>query len=262
MANRKLKQEDVVERFKNVHGEKYDYSKFVYIDKKTKSIITCKVHGDFLQTPHHHLLGCGCPLCARISQRKKITTKHFGVGVYDIDNVHELTSIVEKARSCWRAMIQRCYDKKFQKKHPTYIGCYVCDSWLTFSVFLRWFKDNYVEGFELDKDLLVKGNKVYSPDTCCFVPHEINGFLCKCDKLRKKDLFIGVKKNSDNTFSAMVRKGMKNFVYGKYATELSAFDKYKQEKESYAKEIANKYSSVISEKAYKALVNYKVDLND
>lgn len=77
-------------------------------------------------------------------------------------------------------MLTRCYNHKSLKKNPSYIGCSVCDEWLTYSNFKRWYEDpinGYREGYHLDKDILVKGNKVYSPETCCFVPHSINCLL-------------------------------------------------------------------------------------
>ena len=74
----------------------------------------------------------------------------------------------------WSNMLRRCYDKDYQDKHPTYKGCYVDDSWHNFQNFAAWFTKNQVEGFYLDKDILFEGNKVYSPETCCFVPQEIN----------------------------------------------------------------------------------------
>ena len=69
----------------------------------------------------------------------------------------------------WKGMIKRCYSAKSQEVHHTYIGCTVCDEWLNFQVFAKWFDDNYISGFHLDKDIKVKGNKVYGPNVCRFV---------------------------------------------------------------------------------------------
>jgi hypothetical protein len=77
----------------------------------------------------------------------------------------------------WRSMLERCYSPKSQLIRPTYIGCSVCDEWLIFSNFKEWFDVNYIEGFHLDKDILVEGNKIYSPFTCVFVPQYINSLL-------------------------------------------------------------------------------------
>jgi len=77
----------------------------------------------------------------------------------------------------WFNMLTRCYDIKQLARQPTYIGCTVCDEWLTFSNFKNWMARQGWEGKELDKDILVQGNKVYSPATCIFVSHSINNLL-------------------------------------------------------------------------------------
>lgn len=76
--------------------------------------------------------------------------------------------------TAWKGMLTRCYCKKTQKRQPTYIGCTVCDEWHNFQNFAKWFDVNYISGTQLDKDIKVKGNKVYSPDTCSFVSREEN----------------------------------------------------------------------------------------
>jgi len=83
----------------------------------------------------------------------------------------------ETIYSRWVNMIKRCYDSKVQEKHPTYIGCTVCDEWLCFSNYHKWFVSNYIDGFEVDKDKKVAGNKVYSPDTCLFISKTENSQL-------------------------------------------------------------------------------------
>ena len=70
-------------------------------------------------------------------------------------------------------MLNRCYSG--EKKN--YIDCYVCDQWLTFSSFKTWMEKQDWMGKQLDKDILVKNNKVYSPDTCVFVSHKTNSFI-------------------------------------------------------------------------------------
>lgn len=76
----------------------------------------------------------------------------------------------------WASMLSRCYGAKYQAKKPTYIGCTACIEWLTFSNFKKWMEKQDWRGKHLDKDLLVKGNKVYSPDTCVFVDGSTNKF--------------------------------------------------------------------------------------
>lgn len=76
----------------------------------------------------------------------------------------------------WYNMIQRCYDDKYAARFPTYTECKVCDEWLTFSNFKEWMKNQDWEGKQLDKDLIIKGNKIYSPETCAFVDMVTNLF--------------------------------------------------------------------------------------
>lgn len=79
----------------------------------------------------------------------------------------------------WVSMFTRCYDSKYQIKQPTYIGCTVHPEWHNFQNFAKWYEENYIENFHLDKDILVPGNKIYGPDTCCFVPQVINNLFIK-----------------------------------------------------------------------------------
>ena len=79
--------------------------------------------------------------------------------------------------SAWTSMLHRCYDDSFKKRSQAYIGCTVCEDWLTFSNFKAWMEQQDWQGNELDKDLLVDGNKVYSPEACIFVSQLVNSFM-------------------------------------------------------------------------------------
>lgn len=76
----------------------------------------------------------------------------------------------------WKSMIHRCYDSKIQARQPAYIGCSVCEEWLTFSNFKLWMEAQDWQGKELDKDILTAGSKIYSPETCVFVDGNLNKF--------------------------------------------------------------------------------------
>ena len=103
-----------------------------------------------------------------------------GVGVNDADYVVQPLINGKKAwcsfYRAWTGMLKRCYDAKYQTKKQTYVGCSVCTEWLTFSHFKKWMENQNWQGKQLDKDLIVKGNKVYSPDTCAFVDAVTNSF--------------------------------------------------------------------------------------
>ena len=76
----------------------------------------------------------------------------------------------------WKNMLARCYSTKYQEKQPTYVGCTVATEWLTFSNFKNWMETQEWQDKQLDKDLLIEGNKVYSPNTCVFVSRRVNMF--------------------------------------------------------------------------------------
>lgn len=118
-----------------------------------------------------------------------------GVGVY-IKGKYKSTESgrTTKAYGAWQGMLRRCYDPKWLADHPTYIGCKVCDEWLEFQVFAEWYDANFPKGgdeYDLDKDLKVIGNNVYSPDNCLFVSRDVNKFTISRTALRG-DCLIGV----------------------------------------------------------------------
>lgn len=123
-----------------------------------------------------------------------------GVGINDADYNVCVRAISEDGKkiklTCpyyciWAHMLQRCYDIKLRKLQPSYTGCFVCDEWHLFSKFKYWMEQQDWRGKQLDKDLLVVGNKIYSPETCIFVSGKVNTFLVDCHRARG-DLPIGV----------------------------------------------------------------------
>lgn len=238
---------DFITDAKLVHGDVYDYSKVEYVNSKTKVCIICPIHGEFWQVAIDHLSKCGCPICSR-NKKKKLK---YGVGINDLDESlsNHISYIV------WHSMLQRCYSEKYQNIRSTYIGCTVCEEWHLLSNFKKWFNENYIEGYHLDKDILVKGNKVYSPDTCCFVPIEINCLVVPHYKKGNKFL-IGVKERELGRYSVK----MKNKIYGTYDTKEEAFNTYKKVREAYIKDIAKKYfnEKKIDKKVFDALIKYEI----
>ena len=100
-----------------------------------------------------------------------------GVGTNDATYQVQPHGIKCPAYVTWRGMLDRCYGKSTSWRYPTYAHVTVCSEWLLFSNFLNWWLLHYVEGWELDKDLLVYGAYTYSPETCAYVPAQVNNFL-------------------------------------------------------------------------------------
>lgn len=162
----------------------------------------------------------------------------------------------------WSEMIRRCYSDIYKSKYPTYKDCTVCEQWENFQVFSSWYvkQKQYGKGFQLDKDILSVGDKVYSPDTCCLVPVGINNLLAK-NKKHRGLLPIGVSKVGTRFRSSFC--GNKNSTFlGTFDTPEEAFYAYKHAKEEYIKEVANKYKNQIDPRAYDALMRYEVNIND
>ena len=171
-----------------------------------------------------------------------------------------------KEYDLWYSMLRRCYSDNSKKKRPTYEGCEVSDKFKSYEYFYEWCHSQIgfgVEGWHLDKDLLVNGNKVYSETTCVFLPSEINMVLVKCTASRGEYL-IGVSWYSKSkTFIAQVNKNKgKPENLGYFKTELEAFNAYKVAKESFIKEQAEKWKSQIDPRAYNALMEYTVNIED
>lgn len=169
-----------------------------------------------------------------------------------------------KCYETWQNMYQRCYYHKWQEKHPSYKGCKVCKEWNNYQAFAKWHIENYYEiegqAMALDKDILNKGNKVYSPETCIFVPVSINSLFVKRDNKRGQ-CPIGVHKHG-NKFQAKLRKDNETIHLGYFNTPELAFQAYKQAKEQYIKEVAEEYKLQIPYRLYEALMNYEVEIDD
>ena len=185
---------------------------------------------------------------------------YLGVGKYKRHENKKPTIQYSK----WKQMIERCYSKGHLLRYPTYSTATVYEEWHNFQVFAEWFENNYdskvMQGWELDKDILIKNNKLYSPEKCVIIPKEINYILLKSDSIR--GLYpIGVSK-SRNKFTAHLTKNNGSFYLGTYKTAEEAFQAYKTAKEEYIKELADKWRARITEPTYKAMYNYEVEITD
>ena len=170
----------------------------------------------------------------------------YGVGVVGTKYQPTINGVNTKEYELWRGMLKRCYSDVYKKKHPTYIGCEVSDKFKSYEYFYEWCNEQIGfdnEGWHLDKDLLIKGNKVYSENTCVFLPLEINSLLLGNNKVRG-NFPIGVSwHKASNKYCASVNEFNKQKHLGLFDNEIDAFRKYKQAKE-YQIKIWLKYTKV------------------
>ena len=190
----------------------------------------------------------------------------YGIGILGTKYPISVNGVQTKEYELWTHMLERCYSDTYKKKRPTYEGCEMSDNFKSYEYFYEWCNKQIGfnnKGWHLDKDLLVKGNKVYNENVCVFLPQEINSLLVKCTASRGKHL-IGVYWNKTNkAFRAMVSKNKgKSEHLGYFKTEIEAFKAYKQAKESFIKEQAINWKSQIDDRAYEALMNYQVEITD
>ncbi len=140
----------------------------------------------------------------------------------------------------WKGMLRRCYNASYQAKRPTYAGCSVVDSWLIFSNFRAWMERQDWQGKEIDKDLLVPGNKLYGPDTCVFIDRAVNVFLTE-RKGDRSEVLVGV-------YAERRRRGFKancqdvdsgrQIYLGRFATAEEAHEAWRKYKASQAEILA------------------------
>jgi hypothetical protein len=165
----------------------------------------------------------------------------FGIGSIGIGKHISRTKDGEtiKKYTCWVHILERVFSKPFHEKCPTYKGCSVSKLWINYQIFGDWYDENYVDGWHLDKDILFKGNKSYSPEKCCFVPQEINKLFVKADAIRGK-YPIGVKSKDGKKFYVAVNTGKNYIAFSGFGSAETAFEAYKEKKEDYIKEVAEK----------------------
>lgn len=170
------------------------------------------------------------------------------------------------AYETWYNILDRCYSPFMLAKHPTYKGCTVCEAWMNFQVFAKWYYANKkYDGWQIDKDILCKGNRTYSPDTCGFIPEAINKMIIY--KKKANGLPVGVfrkpryNKRGELThydlFSSC-KNGNKQVHLGYFDTPEEAHAAYKTYKEQLMRNMAEKYKGQLDERMYNAIKNYQV----
>jgi hypothetical protein len=168
-------------------------------------------------------------------------------------------------------MLERCYSDKYHAKRSTYIECEASDNFKNFQYFAEWCNNQIgfgLEGYQLDKDIITSGNKIYSEYTCVFVPRLLNIFF-KDSSRSRGNLPIGVYlhnfKMGEKSYSyikAQMYRNGKQTCLGIYPTPEAAFAAYKEAKEVMAKQLAIKWAGMVDDRVITALNNFEVHYND
>lgn len=165
----------------------------------------------------------------------------------------------------WASLLSRCYapeEKREKWTYSTYYNCEVSYEWLNFQNFAEWYDANYVEGWQLDKDILKRGNKLYCPEFCTFVPHQINSTFTKANSIRG-DFPIGVYYHKrDKVYRSEININDKVIRLGNFKSPDEAFFVYKEAKENHIKDLADQYKDKLDKNVYNALINYEVRMDD
>lgn len=196
--------------------------------------------------------------------KSKSVANPYHKSVYEVGYVgigRYFTTIHSDIYRRWVNILRRCYSEKEQIKNKSYRGVTVCEEWKCFQNFAKWYEENFnpksMQDWHIDKDILIKGSKSYSPEICCLVPQEINNLLI----LKDSKICVGVVKVKDKFRSTININGNQKHL-GYFYTVEEAFQAYKIAKERHIKEVAEEWKDRISIRVYQALINYKVEITD
>jgi len=180
----------------------------------------------------------------------------FGVGFLgEGDNTMKVKGIRSKSYQIWHCMLQRCYDNKTQEKRPTYKNIVVCEEWHNYQNFTKWFKENYVEGWHLDKDLLLTGAGMYSPNTCVFIPQALNNFLTN-NQTDNTSGYTGVSwRKGKGKWLAHISSRLegRQICLGSFNTKEEAAKAYNERRKVYAEEWKQTMAGKLSMQALEAI---------
>jgi hypothetical protein len=188
-----------------------------------------------------------------------------GLGIYTKGKYRASDSdgVNTKAYSIWKRMVERCVEEFQVGRNRTYVGCKLDDRFLHFQDFCKWGEQQIgflQDGYEIDKDILGNGGKVYSPDVCVFIPAKLNKFLTLSNAARG-NLPLGVSTNG-NKFRSRLHIDDVCVFLGNFNTPADAFVAYKKAKEKEAKRLADFYRNCTDHRVYEALQNYEVNENE
>lgn len=189
--------------------------------------------------------------------------KVYGLGVYEKgEHKAKVDGKSTYIYNAWHNMLTRCYNPKYHEKQPTYIDCDVDARWLNFQDFANWLFNHqyYGLGYAIDKDLLSKSSKVYSPDSCLLIPQEINNLLTDRSNHRGKyPQGVAYRKDTGKIQAHISRYGHMSRI-GYFDTVGEAAIAYKDAKEAHVKDVAKTYKDTIDVRAYHALMAWELVL--
>ena len=233
-----------------------------YIDANNVEIV-------FLKTNNTKRVRMGNVLTGKIVDKEIHFQMTSVCGVGEIGCGEYAPNIHKKIYKAWSSMIRRCYSKKVHELQPSYVNCTVCEQWLNFQNFAKWYESQvHSDNCQVDKDLLSYGNKVYSPETCCLLPEKLNKLIIK-QKVGKNGLPTGVFLIERNVGSDRPCYGAQCGGYGKsrgyigrYHTIEEAEFAYRIVKSKLIQEYAQKYIEDLEPRAFQALINMSVKLKE
>lgn len=187
----------------------------------------------------------------------------YGIGINDLEESIKKNGKFIPVYSAWKSMLQRCYCSATVQKNPTYQECTVHPDWLILSNFKKWFDLNYVPKFHLDKDILVQGNKTYTPETCSYVPNYINYLIIGSESNNP----VGVRPinttrldgSITTTYQAYCNNGSGKFIRSSFKNLDDARSWYVATKKKIVSDVSARAlkNGEISPKIYEALLSRK-----
>lgn len=184
-----------------------------------------------------------------------------GVGYLGVgEHKSRVNGKICKVYKVWSGMLTRCYTKNSRSKWASYGGCTVHKDWHNYQNFAEWYKNQkfYDAGYHLDKDILVKGNKVYGPDTCCLVPEAVNLAVRGGYGLNNPDEFGAYLDKRIGKYSSRISMFGKELHLGMFDKPEDASKAFKKAKKHYMKCLADVYKESIDEEVYLALSDWGI----
>lgn len=226
-----------------------------------KYIRSSEVYIKFLDTGHISKTSTGKIRMGYL--KDPIRPSVYGVGFIGVPEKGTPTNRTSYAK--WCSMMYRCYGDYSKVENPSYEECSVCKEWHNYQNFARWYDANNNDDdtikWELDKDLTIIGNKLYSPESCMLVPKNVNLFIVSRDGDRG-EFMIGVSWNKEKRkFRTQCNDPMtsKNRHVGYFNTEISAHLAWRKAKSMHAEQLA---SDQVYDNVKNAILRYKAAIDN